>query len=421
MSETGEGRALESTTNVPSRPRFWILAVLVIAVLLAGYWLVLRTVYVPVLVGLDPQDTADVAKVLDTKKIGYRIQDQGKTIAVAESEADRARVELAGSELPMKGQIGFELFNQADMGLTEFAQKINYQRALQGELARTILLFDGIQTVRVHLGLPERSMFRGEQLAPKASVTLVLKPGKNLSAATVEGIQRLVAGAIPDLGVQGVAVLDGTGRIVSQELISSPTAPNTSDAVIEDARNRVKAAIAAAHPDLRFGLTLSLHYRSEPSPTATPGEPQPSQPVQAKPLPHGVPDFVYSLRVTTEQPLDQIRQADIRRIAGDALKLDAPRGDALVFLTGPIPPDATVAPVVPADEAVVARAPVPADKPAGLALDWVWIGALLIVLAGAGAGFWHMRRQARQRRRAGLADFAQVLRQRLEAEGGAVA
>ncbi|MBA4160726.1 MAG: flagellar M-ring protein FliF [Novosphingobium sp.] len=419
MAESDDPMVPQGTSSALSRQQFWLIAALVSAVLLAVYWLLLRSVYVPVLVGLDPLDSADVAKVLDEKKIGYRFEDQGRTIAVSENEADRARVELAGSELPMKGQIGFELFNQSDLGLTEFAQKINYQRALQGELARTILLFDGIQTVRVHLGLPERSMFRGEQVAPRASVTLVLKPGKALSAASVEGIQRLVAGAIPDLGVQGVAVLDGTGKVVSPAAISAPDTPANSDAVIENARKRVNEAVSRAHPDLRFGLNLSLNYRPQPAPAPQATGPAPGDPPKSDPLPRGVPDYVYSLRVTTEQPLDESRQADIRRVAGEALKLDAARGDTLVFLVGPIPPDGSAQAAPVTDEAVVARAAPPPAPPQSFIWQWWWLAVSLALAGAVGAGLWLWHRRRQQQRRGELSEFAQVLRERLENEAGA--
>ena len=134
MAETEGSPASPASWATPRRPSFWLVALTIIAALFAIYWFFLRATYLPVLVNLEAQDAADVAKVLDTKKIGYRFEDDGRTIAVLSDQIDKARVELAGSELPMKGQIGFELFNQSDMGLTEFAQKINYQRALQGEL-----------------------------------------------------------------------------------------------------------------------------------------------------------------------------------------------------------------------------------------------------------------------------------------------
>jgi flagellar M-ring protein FliF len=174
-------QAATSGSGWHSGPSLWVIAGLLFVILFAGYWLFIRATYVPLLTNLAPQDAADIVKVLDDRKIPYRLGDEGRTVLVASDKADGARIELVGSELPMRGQVGFELFNQSDMGLTEFAQKINYQRALQGELARTILLMDGIEAVRVHLGLPERGVFRDIQVQPKASVTLILKSGTRLT------------------------------------------------------------------------------------------------------------------------------------------------------------------------------------------------------------------------------------------------
>ncbi|MEQ1540702.1 MAG: flagellar basal-body MS-ring/collar protein FliF [Novosphingobium sp.] len=404
IAETGPGEARAG------QPRFWLLAAAIFAVLFALYWFVLRAVYVPVLVDLEPQDAVEIAKVLDDKKLTYRLEDQGQTIAVVSDQTDRARIELAGSELPAKGQIGFELFNQSDMGLTEFAQKINFQRALQGELARTILLLDGIQTVRVHLGLPERGLFRGEQDPAKASITLVLKPGKSVSAATVSGIQRLVAGAIPDLSPDAVAVLDGTGRLISAVPDIAAAPPATSDAVIGDARQRLRTAIARAHPNLDFDVSLSLHYLTPQRPDAPAG-----QAVQAMPSARGSPDFTYAVRITTPTVIDAGLRSDIDRLSRETLGIESARGDGLVFLTGAPPPEAVKPP--PASDLIVARAvPQPSARHG---FDWqIWWPFALAGAAGLiGLALWHDRRRARVRREAELSSFAEALRLRLEAEG----
>ncbi|WP_374531694.1 flagellar basal-body MS-ring/collar protein FliF [Novosphingobium sp.] len=401
------------------RPNFWLLALLVTVAVFGLYWFFVRTTYVPVLVNLDAQDAAEIAKVLDGKKIGYRFEDDGRTIAVVNSEADKARIELAGSELPMKGQIGFELFNQSDMGLTEFAQKINYQRALQGELARTILLLDGIQTVRVHLGLPEHNMFRGEQDKPKASVTLILKPGRSLSSATVEGIQRLVAGAVPDLPQSEVAVLDGSGRVVSPEIARDPAPDAASDAILNSARERLKSAVTRLHPDLRFGLVASLRY-VEPGEAAKrrADDGQSSAHPVSEILPRGVPDYVYAVRITTEEPIMDGVRADIERAAQQELGLDADRGDSLVFLVGPIQPEAPRQQASLGSQIVAQAAPAQAASGGLTWRDW-WMAAPLLAIPLLLAALWSDRRRRLARRKDQLSEFANLLRQRLEAEGEA--
>ncbi len=174
---------------------FGALFAAVVGLLALGYFLFVRADYVVLFQGLRPADASVVVTELDKRGTPYRLGDAGTTILVPEGEADAARVALAGSDAAARGQIGFELFNKSDMGLTNFAQKINYQRALQGELVRTIMLMDGVDSARVHLAIPERTLFRGDRAEPKAAVTVAMKPGQTADPARVAGIQQLVAAA----------------------------------------------------------------------------------------------------------------------------------------------------------------------------------------------------------------------------------
>lgn len=190
--------------------------ILLIGALLGGlYMLVLRRPYVVLFESLRPAEAAAIVTVLDDRKELYRLRDGGATILSPADRADAVRLSLAGEDLPLIGGVGFELFNKSDMGLTEFAQRINYQRALQGELARTLMTVDGVESARVHLALSEPTVFRGDRRPPKASVTLQTRSGQPLSTATIQGVQQLVAAAAPDLQAASVVVLDNAGRIVS--------------------------------------------------------------------------------------------------------------------------------------------------------------------------------------------------------------
>jgi flagellar M-ring protein FliF len=416
-TESQEGAAARAESS--STPNFWLIALLVISGLFALYWFAFRSSYVPVLVNLDPQDAAEVAKVLDAKKIDYRLEAEGRTIAVLESEADKARIELAGSEMPMKGQIGFELFNQSDMGLTEFAQKINYLRALQGELARTILLLDGIQTVRVHLGLPERSLFRGEQEQPRASVTLILKPGKALSSGTVAGIQRLVAGAVPELTLDAVAVLDGTGRVISADAPPA-VALVGNDAVIAKARNGITAAIAAQHADLRFSVIVSLRYARTQQDGASEGAQDAASaqgyPIQEQSATISQPQFSYAVRLTTQEPLDDAMRSDLQKLVMAAIDFKPERGDSLAFDVGPVQPEQRVQSAPSPAEKVVSQVPKQSAQGGYFAWQdwWAYVIALLgIAMLG---GIWLLWRKRSKQKSSSLGEFAELLRTRLEAD-----
>lgn len=397
----------EPETEGPARlftpTRIALIGAAVLLMAFAIYWFALRTTFAPVLTSLPPEDAADVVKVLDEKKIAYQLADGGTTVLVASDQADKARVELVGSELPMRGQVGFELFNQSDMGLTEFAQKINYQRALQGELARTLLMLDDIQSVRVHLGLADRSLFRDEQSPPKASVALVLKPGHILTESRVSGIQRLVAGAIPDLVPEAVAVLDETGKVVSrtEQVAASPT--TASEARLQLHRATIAAALRQAYPGRQFGITVSLQV-----PTAPAGGDMTS----------GTPaGDALKVVVTTLGELDAETQRELTGKVETAVGLDAAQV-AVSFrvgdpgLTATVPEPLTTPP--PHSDQVVAKSTRGAtgdfaDRPWSL-----WWLLVSLVIAAILAAIWSDSRR-RRRNRHGLVSFTQQLRERLAA------
>lgn len=160
---------------------------------------------------LSASDAAVFVAELDRLKQPYELSDGGTTILVDRSVVHATRLKLLGKDLPLHGAVGFELFNTSDAGMTEFAQKVNYQRALQGEITRTILSMEEVAAARVHLVLPEEGLFRREQARAKASVTLTLRNGRTLQAPQVAGIQRLIASAVPGVAVQDVTIVDNRG------------------------------------------------------------------------------------------------------------------------------------------------------------------------------------------------------------------
>ncbi|WP_374351380.1 flagellar basal-body MS-ring/collar protein FliF [Chitinimonas sp.] len=175
-----------------------------------GAWS-LRTDYQVLFADLAAQDAATMVAELDRLKVPYRLSGTGNTILVPAELVYKTRLKLVGKELPLHGAVGFELFNDSEVGMTEFAQKINYQRALQGELTRTILALDEVQSARVHLALPEQGLFKKSSAQAKASISLAAKPGKTIGNDAVQGIQRLVAAAVPDIRPEDVTIVDQHG------------------------------------------------------------------------------------------------------------------------------------------------------------------------------------------------------------------
>lgn len=185
-------------------------AVIVGATAFAGFWL-LRADEQVLFSGLAPQDAAVMTAELDRMKVPYHLADEGTTILTDADLVHKTRLKLMGKELPLHGGVGFELFNAGDFGMTEFAQKVNYQRALQGELTRTILSIADVKSVRVHIALPEDGLFKRADSKPKASVTIAMRDGKTLAPEQTTGIQRLVAASIPGLVSQDVTILNEQG------------------------------------------------------------------------------------------------------------------------------------------------------------------------------------------------------------------
>lgn len=175
-----------------------------------GLW-AYRTEYSVLFADLSNGDASSMVGELERLKVPYQLTDGGKTILVPQDLVYKTRLKVMGKELPLHGAVGFEVFNNADFGMTEFVQKVNYQRAVQGELTRTILSIDDVQSARVHLAIPEQGLFKKALSKPKASVTLVMKPGRVLAGEQITGIQRLVAASVPEIVVNDVTILDQHG------------------------------------------------------------------------------------------------------------------------------------------------------------------------------------------------------------------
>ena len=195
------------------------LLVLFVLLTLGTMWVV-RDDYQILFSDLNPQDAAAMVAELEKLKTSYKLADDGKTILVEGDTVYKTRLKLMGKGLNLQGSVGFEIFNNAEFGMTEFAQKVNYQRALQGELARTIMGFEEIKSARVHLVLPESGLFKRENAKPKASVSIAMKDDAVLTPDQIFGIQRLVAASVPEINPSEVTVVDQRGVAVTKQLFS---------------------------------------------------------------------------------------------------------------------------------------------------------------------------------------------------------
>jgi flagellar M-ring protein FliF len=165
---------------------------------------------------ISERDGGAIISALEQLNIPYRFSDSGGAVLVPGDKVHEVRLRLASQGLPKGGAVGFELMENQKFGISQFAEQVNYQRGLEGELARTIQSIAAVQTARVHLAIPKPTVFVREELKPSASVLLYLYPGRTLEPSQVAGIQNLVAASVPQLPVGNVTLLDQSGAMLSQ-------------------------------------------------------------------------------------------------------------------------------------------------------------------------------------------------------------
>ena len=184
-------------------------------ILLTGLsiWWVLAPSYGVLFTQLDEKDANQIVNQLESDTISYQLRHNGHDILIDKNLIAKTRLKIMASGLNLSGQIGFELFDKNDLGMSDFSQKINYQRALQGELERTIASLEEISQARVHLVIPEHHLFEQETNKPKAAITLHLKSA--LAAKQVASIQQLVSASVPHLNLKNVVVVDQNGNTLS--------------------------------------------------------------------------------------------------------------------------------------------------------------------------------------------------------------
>ncbi len=175
-----------------------------------------RPDYVVLYSDLQPADSAAVIERLKNLKIKYDVRDGGNTIAITPPEmVSELRISLAAEGIPKSGTAGFELLDGTNFGMTAFKEVVNYQRALQGELERTITSLDAVTSARVHIVQPEKSVFAKRGNVATASVMLKLRPGAQLEQKQIKGIANLIAGSVEGLAVENVSIIDVYGNLLT--------------------------------------------------------------------------------------------------------------------------------------------------------------------------------------------------------------
>jgi flagellar biosynthesis/type III secretory pathway M-ring protein FliF/YscJ len=243
--------------------------------------------YVPLFNSLPPEEGGAILAQLKASKTPYRIGGAGDQILVPADKVSEARLRLAMQGLPVGGGVGFEVFDRPSLGVSDFAQRLNYQRALQGELARTIGQLREVARARVHLVLPQPSLFTDRDRPASASVFVKLAPGAQLGKEQVKGIVHLVASSVEGLSPERVTLVDTAGRVLSTgaDAAGSPLSGKrleVKSALEEGLERRVQTlldsalgagqAITRVSAQVNFDQMERTEEKFDPNALTTPGE-----------------------------------------------------------------------------------------------------------------------------------------------------
>ncbi|MGQ9916893.1 MAG: flagellar basal-body MS-ring/collar protein FliF [Bryobacteraceae bacterium] len=186
----------------------------------------------PLFTNLAPEDAGAIVERLKSSNVRYQVSDGGAVLVPSDRVAE-LRLEMAASGLPRSGRVGFELFDQSNLGVTDFAEQVNYRRALEGELERSVMALAEVERARVHVTFAKESLFADHRQPAKASVLVQLRPGARLSPPNVLAIQHLTASAVEGLEPESVAVLDMAGNLLSRPSLGLDGDGRLSSAMLE--------------------------------------------------------------------------------------------------------------------------------------------------------------------------------------------
>jgi len=199
------------------------------------------------------EDAAGVVQKLRETGVDYRLSESGSAVLVPSARIAESRLALAAAGLPKTGRIGFELFDKSAVGATEFVERINYKRALEGELERTVMSLAEVEEARVHLTLTKESIFLDKQEPAKASIVLKLRPAAQISQQNVLAITNLAAGAVEGLTPEAVSIVDMDGR-----LLNRPRRTGEANA------SQITAEALEVREQLERNLVSKIHSTLEP-------------------------------------------------------------------------------------------------------------------------------------------------------------
>lgn len=227
-----------SGLDITKKIGFIIIACMILASMAGIVVWASKTRYDVLYTDLNKEDGRKIAVLLEEKKIPYQFSDDGKTISIPEDLVGVWRLEIAKLGTSFSGTVGYEVFDKQSFGTTSYVQKVNKQRALEGELVKTIMYIQGVKRARVHISIPESSPFVAEKKAPSASVVLELNPGVSLTPAEIKGVASLVASSVEEMRPENVVILDDRGKKLSENIGDSLTATTANRLALEAQLNQ---------------------------------------------------------------------------------------------------------------------------------------------------------------------------------------
>lgn len=197
-----------------------------------------KTRYDVLYTDLNKEDSRKIAIILEEKKIPYQTSNDGKTLSIPEDLVGVWRLEIAKLGTSFSGTVGYEVFDKQSFGTTSFVQKVNKQRALEGELVKSIMYIQGVKRARVHITIPESSPFVSEKKAPTASVVLELNNGVSLTPGEIKGVASLVSSSVEEMRAENVVILDDRGKKLSENIGDPMTATTANRMALEGQINQ---------------------------------------------------------------------------------------------------------------------------------------------------------------------------------------
>lgn len=226
--------------DLPAKSRLGLLAgaTLAVAVVVASLIWLSTPNYKVLFSNINDKDGGEITQLLTKMGVPYKFSAGGTSILVPEEKVHDTRLALASEGLPKESVTGFETMDSQPLGVTQFQEQVNYQRGLEGELARSIQSIQAVESARVHLAMPKPSIFVRDEEKPSASVVVTLRRGKSLSQSQIDGIVHLVSSSLPNLNPKAVSIVDQTGSLLTKNEEGSLTGLTTTQLGLQKQRER---------------------------------------------------------------------------------------------------------------------------------------------------------------------------------------